>query len=280
MNLRILFLSLAILASASTNGQEPYKTRSYEWNAEKERAWDILRTEFPEYTSTDWALKATYAWIRQWDAWAKVNDPELYDNPMKPLIYARRQKTAEISSAAKNEQQSAAEEERRKALTESIATTQQTKLAQQVVANGTSSGDTERSGLTGSAVGAIWLGSAIIFIITIGVAWGLHRIIRPRHGVISAAALGRKWAAWVVAILTITSLPSFFHRLNVDSFTLWAFGVVALGTLAFSFGWIIGLFKFRKKNGQESSPAISPPPFTDALTANPAKDSLEKTPDA
>jgi hypothetical protein len=112
MNLRILTLSLTILVASLTNGQEHDNIRSYEWNAQKERAWAILRAEFPEYTSTDWALKQTYTWIQQWDAWAKVNDPELYNNPLKPLIYARRQKSAEIDSATKAAEQAKAVEVR------------------------------------------------------------------------------------------------------------------------------------------------------------------------
>lgn len=214
MNLRILFLSLAVLVSGLTNGQESYKTRSYEWNAEKERAWDILRTEFPEYTSTDWALKATYAWIQQWDAWAKVNDPELYDNPMKPLIYARRQKTAEIDSAAKMEQQSAAEEERRKALAQEAASHRQANVQepqQVILTQSSTSGNSGRGGQTGPDMSAVWLGRAIILVATLSIAWGLHWISKKKRGEIHSllpASFGIRLGAHIIDFF-VTSILGF-----------------------------------------------------------------------
>lgn len=79
----------------------PNGTRDANWIAQKERAWEIMFDEFPEYTTKRNSLKNTYIWIQQWDAWAKENEPTLYNNPMKPLIYARRQKAADKEDAAR-----------------------------------------------------------------------------------------------------------------------------------------------------------------------------------
>ena len=282
MNVRNQILSFAFFVSGLACGQENYPYRSSEWNAEKQRAWAILYNEFPEYTSTEPALRETYGWIQQWDAWAKVNDPELYNNPMKPLIYARRQKAAEIESATKAAKHAAETEERRKALAQEAATYRQANVQdpQQVIwKQPPTAGNSGRGGLTDSALGTIWLGGTIIVIITFAIAWALHWIIRPRHGAISATDLGRKWAAWIVAIATITMLPAFFRKLDGDAIALWAIAAFGWGTLAFFIGWIVGLFKFRKGHGAEPSPSISPPPLTTALAADTPKNNLEKAPD-
>ncbi|MEX1047975.1 MAG: hypothetical protein WED15_00500 [Akkermansiaceae bacterium] len=275
-------MSFAIFVSGLACGQENSPYRSSEWNAEKQRAWAVIYNEFPEYTSTEPALRETYGWIQQWDEWAKVNDPELYNNPMKPLIYARRQKAAEIESATKAAKHAAETEERRKALAQEAATYRQANVQdpqQVILKQPPTGGNSGRGGLTDSALGTIWLGGTIIIILSLGVAWGLHWIIRPRHGAKSAISFGRKWAAWAVAISTISMLPSFFRKLDGSSLALWAIGVVGWGILAFLIGWIIGLFKFRRKTGEDPSPAFSPPPLTEALAANTPKNNLEKTPD-
>lgn len=279
MNVRNQILSFAIFVSGLACGQENSPYRSYEWNAEKQRAWAVLYNEFPEYTSTESALRETYAWIQQWDAWAKVNDPELYNNPMKPLIYARRQKAAEIESATKAARHSAESEERRNALAQEAANTRQTntKAREGLVVAQPSTGGNSLAGLTRSALGTIWLGGAIIIILSLGVAWGLHWIIWPRHGANSAISFGRKWAAWAVAISTISMLPSFFRKLDGSSLALWTIGVVGWGIFAFFIGWIIGLFKFRKKNA--ASISSSPPPLTKALADDTHENDLEMVPD-
>lgn len=288
MNLRNFTLSLALLLAGLIYGQEPQTIRSYEWNQEKERAWDLLRAEFPEYTSTEWALKETYAWIQQWDAWAKVNDPELYDNPWKPLIYARRQKAAEIDRATEAADLAAAEEERRKVHAQEVANYHQTEIKEQPSTDRSLekffkddpelSGILKRHNSPGNNRQVIWVGSAIILMVPVGLAWGLHRIIYPRHGTISAIALGRKWAAWMVAIATISLLPSFFRKLDGSSLAVCTIAVVGWGILAFFIGWIIGLFKFRKKNLEGPSLAIPAPPITEALIFNNHKTKTEKLP--
>ena len=274
-----------MLVAGLTYGQEPHKTRSYEWNQEKERAWDILRAEFPEYTSTEWALKETYAWIQQWDAWAKVNDPELYDNPLKPLFYARRKKAAEIESATKAARLSAETEERRKALAQQAANPHLTEIAKQLLSNKSLeelfkddpelSGTIRRYNSPQDSRQANWVGSTIILIVTFGLAWGLHRIIHPRNGAISAITLGRKWAAWMVAVATISLLPSFLQKLDGSSLALWVLVVVLVGLPAFLIGWIIGLFKFRDRNGADPS---SPARLPEAFRADAANNSVEKMP--
>jgi hypothetical protein len=113
-------------------------------------------------------------------------------------------------------------------------------------------------------VGAIWLGSTIIIIAAFGVAWALHWIIRPRDGAASASALGRKWAAWIVALGTISALPRFFHKLDANSFVLWAMGVTVFGSSAFIIGWIIGLIKYRGRKGTDTDAVDSPTQSDDA----------------
>ncbi|MCX6875949.1 MAG: hypothetical protein NTW21_19395 [Verrucomicrobia bacterium] len=118
------------------------------------------------------------------------------------------------------------------------------------------SGNTGRGELAGSGLTTIWLGGVIIVAVTFGAAYALYWIIRPRRGAISAGSLGRKWAAWIVAITTISLLPSFFRKLDGDSLALWLLDVFVFGVLAFLIGWIIGLFKFRQQGDEVST---SPP---------------------
>lgn len=250
MNLRNQIFCFVMLLAGLANGQQ----MSAQWHSEIAASWGLVRAEFP---GCDRPPSPFFARIREIDAWAKGSNEALYLNSNRPYLMAQMVQR-EIDENARAEKHAAETEERRKALAEEAATIRQTKLASQIIVNGTSIGDTGRSGLTGSALGTIWIGSTIIIIITFAIAWAIHWIIRPRHGAISATALGRKWAAWIVALGTISSLPRFFHKLDANSFVLWAMGVTIFGASAFFLGWIVGLFKFRRKDGQESSPPASP----------------------
>jgi hypothetical protein len=84
--------------------------RSAEWMAKKDEAWRQLQDYYPEYCYP-LNLNATYAFVTKWDAWAKVNRPDVYDNPRKPIIYCGWQK-AEDNKAAAMKAEAAAEVER------------------------------------------------------------------------------------------------------------------------------------------------------------------------
>jgi hypothetical protein len=191
---------------------------SADWNRERFESWNRARAEFPGCDETG----PFFSRVCEIDSWAKTNDPNFYWNSNKPYLLAQLVQN-EIDSKTDTARRDASEGERTNALTQDAASNRQA---------------------------PIWLGSAIVLSVTFGVAWGLHRIIRPRHGIISAITLGRKWAAWVVAVLTISLLPSFFRKLDGSLLALWVFIVPIFGVTTFLIGWLVGLFKFRKKNTQ------------------------------
>ena len=80
--------------------------RSDAWLAKKDEAWRLMSEYYPEYCDPA-LMSQTYKFVKEWDAWAKVNNPDVYENPMKPLIYAKWQKAAEIEAKKQQEEESA-----------------------------------------------------------------------------------------------------------------------------------------------------------------------------
>lgn len=277
MNLRNQIFCFVMLLAGLANGM------SDEWHGQIAASWELARAEFP---GCDKPPSPIFARIREIDAWAKENNEALYLNSNKPYLMAQMVQR-EIESATKAAKHEAESEERRKALAQEVAASRQAKTEQPPIGNKSLEdlfkGDPSLSSIirrhNSPNTAAIWLGATIIIILSFVVAWGLHWIIRPRHGANSAISFGRKWAAWAVAILTISMLPSFFRKLDGSSLALWTIGVVGWGIFAFFIGWIIGLFKFRKRHSAEPSPSISPPPITEALAANAQKDSVKIIPE-
>lgn len=69
------------------------------------------------------------------------------------------------------------------------------------------------------------------------VAYLLFRWISPGPETAESFWRARKWAAWVVAMLTIALLPRVINRgFDVDRFAVWVLGVVVWGGLAFLAG--------------------------------------------
>lgn len=60
------------------------------------------------------------------------------------------------------------------------------------------------------------------------VAIFLYKWISPNNRV-KALDYGRLWAAWVVALVVISTLPRFFLHLDVESFALVCLGIVSFG---------------------------------------------------
>lgn len=70
------------------------------------------------------------------------------------------------------------------------------------------------------------------------VAYLLFRWISPGPETAESFWRARKWAAWVVAMLTIALLTRVFNRgFDIDRFAAWVLGVVVWGGLAFALGW-------------------------------------------
>jgi len=80
------------------------KLGSPEWKAELEEAWKRLQDYYPDYCDPA-LLPRTYKFVREWDAWAKVNRPDVYENPMKPIIYCKWQKAVEKQAKEEKAQQ-------------------------------------------------------------------------------------------------------------------------------------------------------------------------------
>ena len=70
-----------ILASVDANGRSP------EWVEKKESAWKYIGEKYHSYFTSDVSMQRVYAQVKIWDEWAKVNNPELYNNPQKPIFY-------------------------------------------------------------------------------------------------------------------------------------------------------------------------------------------------
>lgn len=88
------------------------------------------------------------------------------------------------------------------------------------------------------------------------VGYGLYRAIAPKHKATRPIDIGRRWLAWMALLITVSSLPPFFRQFNVDSFLIWAIGLVFYGGLAFGLGWLYAkLFRFKGGNFGEGSAA-------------------------
>ena len=108
---------------------EKLKPGSPEWIAKRDEAWKRLQDYYPEYCDPA-LLPATYQFVKEWDAWAKVNRPDVYENPMKPIIYCKWQKAAEAKAAEEKQAQAeieraAMEERGRMAIADSRAAMQE-----------------------------------------------------------------------------------------------------------------------------------------------------------
>ncbi len=254
MNRIKLIVSCVALSACIATAQE----MSNEWHQQKAASWVRATQDFPQ-SAYPGPFKTRMLEI---EAWAKENNQELYYNSSKPYLLAQMVQQERDESLA-TEQQAARERLRASGNLKSPQAST-TSNSQPAGNQFSSSVNSERGGLTGSAVGAIWLGSTIIIIVAFGVAWALHWIIRPRDGAASASALGRKWAAWIVVIGTISLLPRFFRKMDANSFVLWAMSVTIFGASAFFIGWIIGLIKYRGRKGTDTNAVDSPTQSDDA----------------
>jgi hypothetical protein len=100
------------------------------------------------------------------------------------------------------------------------------------------------------------------------VGFCLFKLVSPKGVATSPVGVGRKWFAWVIFAGTLTLLPKFFRKLDADSFAMWLIGVVIYGGLAFFFGWIYGLFRFRGRQvAVGAPPVIQPSPVPAPLTS-------------
>lgn len=77
----------------------PVSGRSAEWVAQRDLAWRQLQDYYPEYCNPG-LIEKTYRFVAAWDSWAKVNRPDVYDNPRKPIIYCSWQKAEDQKAAA------------------------------------------------------------------------------------------------------------------------------------------------------------------------------------
>lgn len=60
--------------------------RNQEINA---AAWELVKKEFPRLVQSKEAQAHTLQWMKKWDEYYKVNDPDLASNPARPILYAR-----------------------------------------------------------------------------------------------------------------------------------------------------------------------------------------------
>lgn len=98
--------------------QQPEKLKpgSPEWIAKRDDAWKRLQDYYPQYCDPAY-IERTYQFVQEWDAWAKVNRPDVYENPMKPIIYCKWQNEAENKANAEvAEKQAEAERQQQAAM--------------------------------------------------------------------------------------------------------------------------------------------------------------------
>ena len=50
--------------------------------------WEAIKKEFPVWATGEGKRRAL-VWMREYDEWSRINEPEIYTNPWKPLLYAR-----------------------------------------------------------------------------------------------------------------------------------------------------------------------------------------------
>lgn len=94
---------------------------------------------------------------------------------------------------------------------------------------------------------AVW--SAFLHVsASVIVAVLLFRLIWPSGAPQSPSSTGRKWSAYVVALVSIAVLPAFFRDFGVNEFALWILNVVVWGGMSFLLGATLSLAIVKAKS--------------------------------
>lgn len=288
MRLKNLIVVWVLLTAGLSTGRE----MSSEWYREKDRSWAQTRAEFPQSAVAAGAFKSRMLEI---DEWAKVNNPNLHQDPNKPYLMAQmvkrefeeqswaraiidypasavsgpfQKRIIALNEWAKENNPSLynnsnkpyllaqmvqrefdEERARRTApMAPSVAVVPSknpadsspstTALAQEIAQSHSPNPDRP----------AIWMGAAIIVAITSAVAYLFFRIVRPKPGVKTATALGRRWAAWtgVYATFVVLAYSYSFQKFDGSTIAHWMWMIVFTTPVAFVVGWIIGFYKYRQ----------------------------------
>ena len=241
--LNILF-AVAFLTSFQTTAQE----MSAEWYRQKNLSWEQTQREYPQ-SAHPGPFKTRMLEI---DAWAKEKDHDLYYNPNKPYLLARMVQDELDADAARQWQASQQIPENPSSRSddyEHLAGTFKDNPKLSAIIKGHFEPNLDRT--------AVRIGASIIVLITLAAAWLAYWLLRPKRGVHTAVALGRRVASWMSAFATINLLPAFFLRFDSSSIALWVLVVPFMSLLAFFIGWIIGLIKYKSVNRACESPIQS-----------------------
>lgn len=81
------------------------------------------------------------------------------------------------------------------------------------------------------------------------VGWCIYRVLTPRSIALTPVQMGRKWSAWMCLIATFTLFPKLIYSsFSINDLALWLLiGLGGYGGIAFSLGWLYGLFRFAQK---------------------------------
>ena len=77
-----------------------------------------------------------------------------------------------------------------------------------------------------------------------GIAFGLHKLTYPSSHANTSHLLAMKWLAWGLVISTIVRAPSFFHKVDMETFVAWMAVLVGFSLIGYVLGF--ALFYIRK----------------------------------
>lgn len=227
-----IIFAIVLLATSLANAQE--NTR--EWYQEKEQSWARAKVDYPESAISGPFLNR----MVEIDKWAKQNNPSLYKNSNKPYLMAQMvQREVDQARARQTVPTVPPQMPSPTAMPTVSSPAPQPSYSpalQQIAQSHKSNVD----------LSAIWLGAAIIVALTSAVAYLFLRVVRPKNGVKTAVALGRRWAAWAGFFATLGVMPQFFREFDANSLAIWILAIGFFTPGAFVIGWIIGKFRYRK----------------------------------
>jgi hypothetical protein len=190
--------------------------KSPSWHYQKDQSWERTKSDFPESATPGPFLNR----MVEIDAWAKEHDRELYDNSNKPYLMAMMVQQ-EIDEAKAKE----------------TAIPVPITYHQEANAKPTTS----------------WLQDLRGFALACLVAYVVYNIIRPKTGIESRNARGRKWAAWSGVINSILLLNVFFSKPDAALLFPWIIAITVITPVAYALGWIYESIRGKSRSGGDQS---------------------------
>lgn len=190
--------------------------KSPSWHYQKDQSWERTKSDFPESATPGPFLDR----MVEIDAWAKQQDRDLYDNSNKPYLMAMMVQLEIDEAKAKETAIPAPIAYRREANAEPTTS---------------------------------WLQDLRGFALACLVAYIVYNIIRPKIGIESRNARGRKWAAWSGVLNSILLLNVFFSKPDAALLFPWIIAITVITPIAYAMGWIYESIRGKSRSDDDQS---------------------------